>query len=162
MKRVSALLAALVATMPAARADYVIKDGNGVQQIIRSGNPSGIILPWMTPVDALGTALGTQTNPIVTSPGGSTGADFSANAPPVPSDTTFVLIATVPASLSRAMVGIQNQSQVNLQIVRDDGAGNNQTSIFLQGPFASWQSSSFKGRVRVYGPSGAAVAAYQD
>lgn len=54
-----------------------------------------------------------------------------------------------------------------MQVVRDDGAGSNVTSILLAGIGANmqgggWSSSTFKGRVRVYGASGAQVAAYQD
>jgi hypothetical protein len=52
-------------------------------------------------------------------------------------------------------------------LVRDDGAGANVTSILL-GPGgagqqgAGWSSSTFKGRIRVFGTAGSQVAAYQE
>ncbi len=99
---------------------------------------------------------------------GSTGSDASVNAAAVPM-AGFVLLATIAATPTRAFVEVQNQSAGTVQVVRDDGAGNNQTSILLapgagagaQG--GGWSSASFRGRVRIYAASaGAQVAAYQD
>jgi hypothetical protein len=98
---------------------------------------------------------------------GSTGVNFSANAATVPI-SGLVLLTTVPATPGRAYVEIQNQSAAMVQVVRDDGLGNNQTSILIASGSAagtqggSWFSATFKGRIRVYGASGAQVAAYQD
>lgn len=95
---------------------------------------------------------------------GSTGTDYSANAMAV-SGTPLL---TIPATPTRAFVEVQNQSAAALQLVRDDGAGNNQTSILLAPGAAAgqqgggWSSSTFKGRLRVYGAGGSQVAAYQD
>lgn len=95
---------------------------------------------------------------------GSTGTDFSANAAGVSGSP----LVTIGAASGRAFIEVQNQSINQLQLVRDDGAGNNQTSIILA-PAASpgaqgggWSSATFKGRVRVYGPAGSQVGAYQD
>lgn len=98
---------------------------------------------------------------------GSTGADFSANAATIPM-SGFVLLATIPATPSRASAEVQNQSAGTLQIVRDDGSGGNQTSILIgsgggagaQG--GGWSSNTFKGRIRVYGLTGSQVAADQE
>jgi len=106
-------------------------------------------------------------NPSIVSQAGSTGSDASANAINIPM-AGLSLIQTVAVNPSRLSIEIQNQSAGLIQIVRDDGAGNNQTSILLasggsagsQG--GSWSSLSFKGRLRIYGVSGAQVAAYQD
>lgn len=98
---------------------------------------------------------------------GSTGTDYSANAAAIPI-ATYVLLATIPATPARAYVEVQNQSAGTIQVVRDDGAGNNQTTILIapgsgagaQG--GGWSSATFKGRIRVYGATGAQVAAYQE
>jgi hypothetical protein len=98
---------------------------------------------------------------------GGTGTDYSVNAATIPM-AGLVLLVTIPATATRAYIEIQNQSAAQLQMVRDDGAGANQTSILLasggaagaQG--AGWSSATFKGRVRVYGPSGSQTSAYQD
>lgn len=98
---------------------------------------------------------------------GTTGTDFSANAATIPM-AGFVLLATIPATPTRAAVEIQNQSAGTLQVVRDDGTGANQTTILL-GPGSGagtqgggWANTTFKGRIRVYGASGAQVAADQE
>jgi hypothetical protein len=99
---------------------------------------------------------------------GSTGIDHSANAVAVPYGT-YVLLLTIAANQRRNFLEVQNQSTSQLQLVRDDGTGANQTSIFLSpaaaspGQGAGWSSDTFKGRIRVYGPSGALeVGAYED
>lgn len=105
--------------------------------------------------------------PLGTIQSGTTGTDFSANAATIPM-SGFSLLATIPATPGRAGVEIQNQSAGTLQVVRDDGAGANQTTILL-GPGAGvgtqgggWSSSTFKGRIRVYGTSGSQVSADQE
>jgi hypothetical protein len=95
------------------------------------------------------------------------GLDFSANAPSVPL-SGYVLVATVPAA-ARSGVEVDNQSTWLIQVVRDDGFGNQPSSIMLAGAVVaggqggSWASTTFRGRVRVYAPSSTAqVAAYQE
>lgn len=106
-------------------------------------------------------------HPCPTVQAGSTGTDFSANAATIPM-SGFSLLATIPATPGRAGVEIQNQSAGTLQVVRDDGAGANQTTILL-GPGAGvgtqgggWSSNTFKGRIRVYGAAGSQVSADQE
>jgi hypothetical protein len=118
--------------------------------------------------DGTGVAIGTAANPIVSNVtvAGTTGTDYSANAAAVPI-AGLVLLATVPATPSRAYVEVQNQSAGQIQLVRDDGAGANQSSVLLASGGANaqgggWSSTTFKGRVRVYGVTGSQVSAFQD
>lgn len=112
---------------------------------------------------------------------GSTGHDFSANIPTLPNIganfaaggpySSYVLIATVPASATRANVDIENTSGGQIAIIRDDGtaasaAAPANASVFaLQGGGAagqqggSWSSSTFKGRLQIYAASSAAQVA---
>ena len=97
---------------------------------------------------------------------GSTGHDYSANGATIPLAGT-VLLATVPVNAARFYVAVQNQSAGSIQVVRDDGAGANQTSVLLASGGAGlqgggWDSATFRGRVRVYGASGAQVSAFED
>jgi len=99
---------------------------------------------------------------------GSTGIDYSANPIAIPLAGN-VLLATIPASPTRAAAEVQNLSSTNVvQVVRDDGLGGNTTSILLgPGPVSGqpggyWSSTTFKGRVRVYAPSGTPVSVDQD
>jgi hypothetical protein len=94
---------------------------------------------------------------------GSTGTDYSSSEPAA----SGTLLATIPATTTRAYVEVQNQSAGQLEVLRDDGAGNNLTMILLapagaNAPGGDWVSSTFKGRIRIYGASGAQFAAYQD
>ena len=100
--------------------------------------------------------------------GGIAPADYSANAATVPM-SGLVLLATIPATASRASVEVQNQSAGTVQVVRDDGNGTSGTvsSIILAGSGAGlqgggWSSTSFKGRVRIFGASGSQIAAFQE
>ena len=98
---------------------------------------------------------------------GGAGTDLSANEATVPI-ATYVLLATVPATPSRAAVEVQNQSATTVQVVKDDGADNELTTILLASGGAvntqggSWMSLTFKGRVRVYGPTGSQVSVSQE
>lgn len=89
---------------------------------------------------------------------GSNGTDYSANAAAIPIGG-YVLLATVPALSSRNAVEIQNQSNLQIQLVLDDGSGGNTGSILLAGGSAAdtqggaWSSEYHKGRVRIYGSS---------
>jgi len=112
---------------------------------------------------------------------GSTGLDLSANKPTLPNVgaafaasgpyASYVLVATVPASATRANVDIENLSGAQIAIVRDDGtaaggAAPVNASIFsLAGGAAagqqggSWASSTFKGRLQIYAASASAQVA---
>lgn len=99
---------------------------------------------------------------------GGVNADVSSAPATVP-EATFVLLATVPLIGNRASVEVQNQSAGIIQVVLDDGAGTAGTisSILLTGGTANsgngvWNSNTFKGRVRVYGVTGAQVMARQN
>ncbi len=95
-------------------------------------------------------------------------ADYSANAAAIPI-AGYVLLLTIPANGTRNSVEVQNQSTDTVQLVRDDGAGDGQTSLMLApaaavgGQGGGWSSTTFLGRLRVYAPSsGDRVAAYQE
>lgn len=98
---------------------------------------------------------------------GSTGLDYSANQPAVAAH----LLSTVPANPLRNSVEVQNQSAEIIQVWLDDGNATAGTlSVLLLAPGsgantqgADWQSSTFKGRVRVYSATAAdQVAVHQD
>ena len=98
---------------------------------------------------------------------GGTGANYSVNPAAIPI-ATYVLLTTIPANPQRVSVEVQNQSASTIQVVRDDGGGQEQVTTLLapgggagsQG--ATWHSLTFKGRVRVYGPTGSQVSACQE
>lgn len=102
-------------------------------------------------------------------PGGSTGHDFSANLPAFsnpPTDT--VLLTTIPANVDRVKVEVQNQDINYIQIWRDDGAGAQLSRIVVEPAGETgragggWVSTTFKGRIRIYGQAGSQVAAFED
>lgn len=64
-----ALAVAALLCASSARADYVVKDGNGNLQTIKAGVISGGILPTYTPVDQSGNPFGVSANPIFVAPG---------------------------------------------------------------------------------------------
>jgi hypothetical protein len=99
---------------------------------------------------------------------GGVNADVSSTPATIP-EATFVLLATIPIA-ARSTVEVQNQSAALIQVVLDDGAATagTQSSILLNpGTGANtggtdWVSNTFKGRVRVYGATGAQVMARQN
>jgi hypothetical protein len=100
-----------------------------------------------------------------TSGAGTTGTDYSVNKP----SALVQLLFTIPANPNRNKVGIQSQWSAQVQILRDDGNGNNQTFLLLESGGAAntgggvWESTTFKGRIRVYAASlSAQVAGYED
>ncbi|MBS1725037.1 MAG: hypothetical protein JSS66_19020 [Armatimonadetes bacterium] len=97
---------------------------------------------------------------------GSTGRDYSANPIAIPVVGSNVLLGTIPANAARACIEVQNQANAEIQMVRDDGAGNNQSSFLMLPYFSSWRGSwrsqTFKGRLRIYGPAGSSVAVFED
>jgi hypothetical protein len=84
--------------------------------------------------------------------GGSLGIDYSANKPALGGN----LITTIPSGAQGGVYYVQNQDANQIQLLLDDGAGNNQTIILLESGGAdatgggTWQDTNFKGRVRVY------------
>ena len=95
-----------------------------------------------------------------------TGVDYSANAATIP-QAGFVLLATVPVACFRNSIEIQNQSAGTIQVVRDAGNGTQLTSMLLTGSGTNqqggdWLSTTFKGRILVYGASGAQVGIAQE
>ena len=95
---------------------------------------------------------------------GATPADYSANAVAAPL-SGYVLVSTIPATSSRANVEVVNLSGATVQLVLDDGAATTGTisSVLLAGGAGTpsqggaWSDQAFKGRVRVYAPSSAAI-----
>lgn len=104
---------------------------------------------------------------VISATAGSTGTDYSINAAAVPV-SGLTLLQTVAATPSRNAIEIQNQSAGSIQIVRDDGANSAPSSILLgsggsQGAQGGgWSSTTFKGRLRIYGAPGAQIAIFQD
>jgi hypothetical protein len=100
---------------------------------------------------------------------GGVNADVSSAPATIP-EATFVLLATVPINGNRVAVEVQNQSAAIIQVVLDDGAATAGTlSSILLNPGTgantaglTWLSTTFKGRVRVYGATGAQVMARQN
>lgn len=147
---------------------------------------AGIVSPGIVLESRPGQAI-SPTNPLPVSlaTSGSTGLDFSTNAPALPlvgngfgpggPYANYQLIRTVPASASRSNLDIENNSGAQIAILRDDGtaaigAAPNAASIFALagGPGigsqgGSWSTSSFKGRVQIFAPLATAqVAIFQD
>lgn len=94
--------------------------------------------------------------------------DYSVNQPSLP-PAGLILLITIPANPYRESIEIQNQSGSTIQVVRDDGNATAGTisSILLAGTGGGaqgggWSSMVFRGRVRVYGMSGAQVTAFQE
>lgn len=106
---------------------------------------------------------------------GSYGIDHSVNPAAVPL-SGYSQVILINENPKRNYVEIQNQSTSLIQVVRDDpppvGSGGNVTTIMLAAAATAgnqgggWNSQTFKGRIRVYVPSGVAgsaqVAAYED
>lgn len=112
--------------------------------------------------------------------------DWSANKPTLPNIGTafaasgpyasYVLLATVPFNNARKLIEIENNSGAQIAIIRDpgdavSGALPATATIFALGGGSgtgsqggSWASSTFRGRVQVYGPAAgtAQVAVMED
>lgn len=104
---------------------------------------------------------------VTTVSSGSAGTDHSAAQPTFP-PAGLTLLATIAANTSRNLIGVQCQDANQMQLWRDDGNGNNLTLILLEsgGSTATgggfYTSTTFFGRVRVYGQAGQQVSAYED
>lgn len=105
--------------------------------------------------------------------------DFSANKPALPNVgaafgatgpyANYVLVATVPASVTRNNVDIENISGAQVAVVRDDGSAApgsppaNASVFSLAGgtaagaPGGVWSSNTFKGRLQIYAPASTAI-----
>lgn len=91
---------------------------------------------------------------VVARDAGSVGTDFSAT----PASALANLLTTVAVNANRNEVYVQNQSANQIQVALDDGVGGTVTYILLEGGGANTQgadfrSTTFKGRLRVYGGS---------
>lgn len=147
---------------------------------------AGIVSPGIVPESWPGQPY-SPSNPLPVSfaAAGSTGLDFSVNAPPLPlvgngfgaggPYANYLLIRTVAASASRNTLDIENNSGAQIAILRDDGSASagsapNAATVFALAGGAgvgsqggSWSTTSFKGRVQVFAPTATAqVAIFQD
>jgi len=149
-----------------------VLDGAGNRRdIAQEEAASGIRTPRYAP-EVGGKAVGSD-NPlpvefpdgVTTKPAGGTGYDYSANGLTTPAG---ILLATVPANDSRLHVEVQNQSAADVTLVRDDGANGQRSVIVLATGGAvgaqggGWASSTFRGRVRVYGPTDSRISVMED
>ncbi len=138
------------------------------------------VLGW-NPVTLTWCVIGSSAACMSSPTGGTTGLDFSANKPAIPAVgaafasgslyASYVLIATVPASATRASIDIEDDSGAQIVVVRDDGtaasgAAPTNASVFsLSGGSGvgsqggSWTSTTFKGRLQVYAPAASAQVA---
>ncbi len=149
-------------------------------------SPAGIVSPGIVPESRPGVPYSPSNPlPVSVSNAGSTGLDFSTNAPALPligngfgtsgPYANYLLIRTVPANPGRNNLDIENNSGAQIAILRDDGsaatgsAPNAATIFALAGGAGigsqggSWSTASFKGRIQVFAPSATAqVAVFQD
>ncbi|MGZ3306262.1 MAG: hypothetical protein ACXU8U_10425 [Asticcacaulis sp.] len=106
---------------------------------------------------------------------GSTGKDYSVNAPALPNVganfaasgpyASYVLVKTVAANATRNAIEIGNATGAQIAIVRDDGTAVAATapvnaSVFPIAGGASagqqggdWTSTTFRGRLQIYAPA---------
>lgn len=159
----------------------------GVAQAQTYRDSAGTLAPAFVPLvgcssagDCAGPASPANPIPVAPQPAfaGSTGRDFSANAPALPNVganfgasgpyANYVLIATAPANAFRFSIDVENTSGSQIAIVLDDGAaasgaapGNASVfalsgggSVGAQG--GSWVSQVEKGRLQIYAPSASA------
>lgn len=117
-----------------------------------------------------------------TTPHGTTGVDFSANAPSLPNVganfgasgpyANYVLVKTIPANPFRVSVEVANLTGSSIAVIRDDGtagsgAAPTHASIFAlaggAGPGqqgGGWTSSTFKGRLQLFTPAALTGSAF--
>lgn len=105
---------------------------------------------------------------VVMASAGSTGTDHAGEwNVAVPATSSWVVLSTSNANTARLAIEAQNQSASMLQLVRDDGLENNISSILLAStgaaaPGGGWSSTTFKGRVRIFGPAGSNHSLFED
>ena len=146
--------------------------GSGTISVASSASSATGMVALSAPLPPGTNALGSVS---VAAMPGSIGADFSANKPTLPNVgsnfaasgpyASYVLVATAPASPTRASIDVENNSGAQIVVVRDDGTAATgsapvNASVFALGGGAtvgsqggSWPSTTFKGRVQVYAPS---------
>ena len=154
-----------------AKATMSVRDAAGIPRELAQEERDGVRTPRSV-MEVDGQAVGTG-NPLPVEipggipivPAGSTGFDYSANGLGTPAGT---LIATVPANEDRLSVEAQNQWNADITMIRDDGA-NGQRSAFVLAAADSagaaggcWSSTTFRGRLRFYGPAAARVSIFED
>lgn len=103
---------------------------------------------------------------------GTTGLDYSSGKPTLPlvaanfaasgPYASYYLIATVQANTARNCISVENTSNDQIAIIRDDGvaangATANNASVWslagattIGGQGGSWSSNTFRGRIQVY------------
>lgn len=113
---------------------------------------------------------------------GSTGKDWSVNAPALPvvganfagsgPFASYVLVKTVAANTSRNNVEIKNLTGDQIAVVRDDGTAAssapplNASAFALAGGAsagqqgAAWSSTTFRGRLQIYAPAALSGSAF--
>jgi hypothetical protein len=133
----------------------------------------------------------TALDPLYSVSGGSVGTDFSAgltaNGVAIPNVgaaftasgpySGYTLVKTLPALASRAYAEVDNLSTGQIVVIRDDGTAASATapsnaSIIVLNPAPAvgqpggggWTTTTFKGRIQIYGPAGTTplVTAFQD
>ena len=97
---------------------------------------------------------------------GSAGTSLSANMPQTLPPTGMVLLATT-TNPRRNSIEVQNQSAATISVALDNNTGGLIDFMLLGSAGAGagggdWQSMTFKGRVRVYGPAGSQVFIHED
>ena len=145
---------------------------------------AGLVSQGVVPESKPGTPY-SSTNPLPVTQTGSTGQDFSANQPTLPNlgaafggsgpYAGYVQVKAIAANPARALIDVENNSGAQILVLRDDGTVSTgalvNASVFPlaggAGPGSqggSWSSTSFKGRIQVYAPSGTSpqVAVFQD
>jgi hypothetical protein len=138
MNKILATLAFLILSAMPAMADYVVKDANGNVITIKSGTVGGNVLPWMSPVDATGTAYGTVGNPFAVAPG--TGASF-------PVTGTFwqatqpVSAASLPLPAGAATSALQNSTITALGSPFQAGGSIGNTSFGISGTLPAFAAT---------------------
>lgn len=153
--------------MPGAYVDIEVKDSAGNPRLVRYWSRDGNV---DTPTSIL----------TPESRSGSYGVDWSGNPPAIPNVGNnfagghpvypgYHLIKTIPDNPDRASIDIENISGGPIVIVRDDGTAPGNTppvnaSLFaLDGGAAvgrqggAWNSQTFRGRLQIYGPTGAEI-----
>ena len=119
-------------------------------------------------IPTVGGTLVSSTNPIPVIDKGSTGTNASAAQPANVSALTgagLVLLGTLAANASRGGLLVQNQSGADVVVVGDPGVSDTAIWTFIltgvstgtQGAELPPGLGAFRGRIRVYGATGARV-----
>lgn len=147
---------------------------------------AGIVSPGIVPESRPGQPYSpTNPMPVSATTAGSTGLDFSVNAPALPvigsgfgssgPYANYLLIRTVAANPGRNNLDVENNSGAQIAILRDDGTAAAGSAPAAASVFAlaggagigsqggSWSTATFKGRIQIFAPTATAqVAVFQD